>query len=67
MLTKQEMILDQQKHILHLLKARQQDVSEYQINDDLLPVKDQQGLKNLESQLQESDFRMKLVSRWRLI
>ncbi|XP_056275980.1 uncharacterized protein LOC130197360 isoform X2 [Pseudoliparis swirei] len=67
MLTKQEMILEQQTRILQILHARKQDASQFEIDEGLLPVRDQQGLQRLESQLQESDFRSKLINHLSLI
>lgn len=61
MLTKQEMILEQQARMLHLQKAKDQDMSEYHIDEDLLPVRDREGLLNLEAKLQDADIRSKLV------
>uniref|UniRef100_A0A667YTF4 DUF4806 domain-containing protein n=1 Tax=Myripristis murdjan TaxID=586833 RepID=A0A667YTF4_9TELE len=62
MLTKQEMILEQQAHMLHLQKAKDQDMSEYHLDEGLLPVRDREGLLNLEVKLQDADIRSKLVS-----
>lgn len=62
MLTKQEMILEQQAHMLHLQKAKDQDMSEYHLDEGLLPVRDREGLLNLEPKLQDADIRSKLVS-----
>ncbi len=62
MLTKQEMILDQQQSILRLLNAKQPQDTDYVIEHGLLPVKDFQGLITLEQKLQAVDFKEKLVS-----
>ncbi len=62
MLTKQEMILDQQQSILHILNSKQLQDTSYKIEDGLLPVKDQQGLKTLEQKLHPSNFKEKLVN-----
>lgn len=40
MLTKQEMILDQQQSILRILNSKEFQDSSYKIEDGLLPVKD---------------------------
>lgn len=62
MLTKQEMILDQQQSILRILNAKQPQDTDYVIEHGLLPVKDFQGLITLEQKLQAVDFKEKLVS-----
>lgn len=62
MLTKQEMILEQQTLILRLLQTAQQNGAEYAIEGGLLPLKDQQSLQSLETDLQGADFKLKLVS-----
>lgn len=62
MLTKQELILDQQQSILRLLNAKQPQDTDYVIEHGLLPVKDFQGLITLEQKLQAVDFKEKLVS-----
>lgn len=61
------MILEQQTRILQILHARKQDASQFEIDEGLLPVRGQQGLQRLESQLQESDFRSKLINHLSLI
>ncbi|TNN56495.1 hypothetical protein EYF80_033292 [Liparis tanakae] len=67
MLTKQEMILEQQTCILQILHERKHDASQFETDEGVLPVRDQQGLQRPESQLQESDFRSKLINHLSLI
>ncbi|MGL5902123.1 MAG: hypothetical protein ACRCZO_05500, partial [Cetobacterium sp.] len=59
MLTKQEMILDQQQSIIRILNSKELQDTHYKTEDGLLPVKDPQGLKTLEQKLQTSDFKEK--------
>ncbi|XP_041747830.1 uncharacterized protein LOC121577900 isoform X2 [Coregonus clupeaformis] len=67
MLTKQEVILEQQTLILRLLQTGQQNGAEYAIEEGLLPLKDQQGLQSLETDLQGADFKVKLINHLSLI
>nr|XP_023849253.1 uncharacterized protein LOC111968001 [Salvelinus alpinus] len=67
MLTKQEMILEQQTLILRLLQTAQQNGAEYAIEGGLLPLKDQQSLQRLETDLQGADFKLKLINHLSLI
>lgn len=46
---------------------QEKKMSQFEIDEGLQPVKDQQGLQSLESQLQESDFRSKLIKHLSLI
>uniref|UniRef100_A0A8C7DFL9 Uncharacterized LOC109870050 n=1 Tax=Oncorhynchus kisutch TaxID=8019 RepID=A0A8C7DFL9_ONCKI len=67
MLTKQEMILEQQTLILRLLQTAQQNGAEYAIEGGLLPLKDQQSLQRLETDLQGADFKLKLINHLSLV
>uniref|UniRef100_A0A673YC31 Uncharacterized LOC115201467 n=1 Tax=Salmo trutta TaxID=8032 RepID=A0A673YC31_SALTR len=67
MLTKQEMILEQQTLILRLLQTAQQNGAEYAIEGGLLPLKDQQSLQSLETDLQGADFKLKLINHLSLV
>ncbi|XP_064806417.1 uncharacterized protein LOC135523574 isoform X4 [Oncorhynchus masou masou] len=67
MLTKQEMILEQQTLILRLLQTAQQNGAEYAIEGGLLPLKDQQSLQRLEIDLQGADFKLKLINHLSLV
>uniref|UniRef100_A0A672LHI4 DUF4806 domain-containing protein n=1 Tax=Sinocyclocheilus grahami TaxID=75366 RepID=A0A672LHI4_SINGR len=67
MLTKQEMILDQQQSILRILNAKHPQDTDYVIERGLLPVKDLQALNTLEQKLQSVDFKEKLINHLGLI
>ncbi|KAK2905492.1 hypothetical protein Q8A67_007291 [Cirrhinus molitorella] len=67
MLTKQEMILNQQQSILRILNGKQLQDTDFVIEDGLLPVKDLQALKMLEQKLQAVDFKEKLINHLGLI
>ncbi|XP_023696454.1 uncharacterized protein [Paramormyrops kingsleyae] len=60
-LTKQEMILEQQSLILKLLQAQQQTPTD-NIEEGLLPLKDLEALHALEGQLHSLDMREKLIN-----
>lgn len=55
------MILEQQTFILRLLQARQ-NTQDCAIEEGLLPVHDKEALQNMEVQLDNGEFKEKLVS-----
>ncbi|KTF79083.1 hypothetical protein cypCar_00014040 [Cyprinus carpio] len=67
MLTKQEMILDQQQSILRILNAKQPQDTDYVIEHGLLPVKDLLALNTLEQKLRAVDFKEKLINHLGLV
>ncbi|XP_052409880.1 uncharacterized protein LOC127956169 [Carassius gibelio] len=67
MLTKQEMILDQQQSILRILNAKQSQDTDYVIEHGLLPVKDLLALNMLEQKLRAVDFKEKLINHLGLV
>ncbi|KAL1006947.1 hypothetical protein UPYG_G00079520 [Umbra pygmaea] len=66
-LTKLEMVLEQQTLILRLIQPSQQNAAEYAMEDGLLPLMDQQGLQRLETDLLEAEFKVKLINHLSLI
>ncbi|XP_077091506.1 uncharacterized protein LOC143742509 [Siphateles boraxobius] len=67
MLTKQEMILDQQQSILRILNAKQLQDTNSKIEDGLLPVKDFESLKRLEQKLLSPDLKENLINNLGLV
>ncbi|XP_048828365.1 uncharacterized protein LOC125705993 [Brienomyrus brachyistius] len=65
-LTKQEMILEQQTFILRLLQARQ-NTQDCEIEEGLLPVHDIEALQNVEVQLSNGEFKERLMNHLSLI
>ncbi|CAB1325821.1 unnamed protein product [Coregonus sp. 'balchen'] len=53
------MILEEQTLILRLIETGQQNGAEYAIEEGLLPLKDQQCLQSLVSDLQGADLKLR--------
>uniref|UniRef100_A0AAZ3PK79 DUF4806 domain-containing protein n=1 Tax=Oncorhynchus tshawytscha TaxID=74940 RepID=A0AAZ3PK79_ONCTS len=60
-------VFAEDKHIYPVSPSAQQNGAEYAIEGGLLPLKDQQSLQRLETDLQGADFKLKLINHLSLV